>query len=290
MSYFKLKVQQPQLAADYIRTNLEVLAKDIHPMDQIELHKQTGEMFYSALTDKVMLAQKLQNSLENRTTQLHLEKASSLVEDNRIKSLEEIIIVLGHDPKDAKGIKALIKKKEEDIAALRKQLKLPPSTHPQTVEVIQQKSEEDMMDLLLKLNERLNDIEQALEKALKEKQGELTSKPPEVIPIFSTVVPSTLGTSVATNVPAVTTEVITGTSTAGTTPSSSINMSTEELIKAMEELRLQVTELKQVKEQLAKAEKNYDICKISVVEKNREIKALEGKVKTLEQELTLISS
>jgi len=39
MSYFKPKVHQPQLAADYIRTNLEVLAKDIHPMDQIELHK-----------------------------------------------------------------------------------------------------------------------------------------------------------------------------------------------------------------------------------------------------------
>ena len=98
-----------------------------------------------------------------------MEKASFLAKDNRIKSLEEIIIGLGHHPKDAKGIQALIKKKEEDIATLRKQLKLPPSRNPQTVEVIQQKSKEDMMDLLLKLNERLNDIEQALEKALKEK-------------------------------------------------------------------------------------------------------------------------
>jgi len=33
MSYFKPKVQQPQSAADYIRTNLEVLAKDIHQID-----------------------------------------------------------------------------------------------------------------------------------------------------------------------------------------------------------------------------------------------------------------
>jgi len=39
MWYFKPKVQQSQWAADYIRTNLEVLAKDIHPLDQIELHK-----------------------------------------------------------------------------------------------------------------------------------------------------------------------------------------------------------------------------------------------------------
>ena len=65
MSYFKPKVQQPQLAVDYIRTNLEVLAKDIHPIDQIELHKRTGEMAYSTLADKAMLADKLQNSLEN---------------------------------------------------------------------------------------------------------------------------------------------------------------------------------------------------------------------------------
>ena len=46
-----------------------------------------------------------------------------------------------------------------------------------------------MMDLLLKLNERLNDTEQALEKALKDKQGESTSQPPNVIPVVSTVVP-----------------------------------------------------------------------------------------------------
>jgi len=68
-----------------------------------------------------------------------------------------------------------MKKKEEDIVALRKQLKLPPFVHPQTIEIVQQKSEEDMMDLLIKINERLTDTEEALEKALKEKQGESTS-------------------------------------------------------------------------------------------------------------------
>jgi len=35
LSHFKPKVQQPQTAVDYVKTNLEVLAKDIHPMDQI---------------------------------------------------------------------------------------------------------------------------------------------------------------------------------------------------------------------------------------------------------------
>jgi len=39
LSYFKPKIQQPQSAADFVKTRLEVLAKDIHPMDQIQLHK-----------------------------------------------------------------------------------------------------------------------------------------------------------------------------------------------------------------------------------------------------------
>ena len=49
----------------------------------------------------------------------------------------------------------------------------------------------------------------------------------------------------------------------------------------MEELRLQVSKLKQVKEKLAKVEKNYDKSKINVAEKIREVKALENKVRTL---------
>jgi len=90
---------------------------------------------------------------------LELEKASSLAKDNIIKSLEEIIIELGHDPKDPKGIQELIRKKEEDIAALKKQLKLPITMHPQTTEVAQQKAEEDMMGLLMRMNERLTETE-----------------------------------------------------------------------------------------------------------------------------------
>ena len=68
MSHFKPKVQQPQKAVDYIRTSFEVLAKDIHPLDQIELHKKTGEMIYSILTDKSMMTHKLQDSLDNTNT------------------------------------------------------------------------------------------------------------------------------------------------------------------------------------------------------------------------------
>lgn len=126
----------PRSATDYLRTNFEFMAKDIHPLDQIEFHMQMGEMIYSTSTRKEMMAHRLQNSYDNTNTKLHLENASSHAKDNRIKTLEEIIIGLGHDPKDAKAKEALIKKKDEDVAALRKQLKLPPSRHPQTDEVI----------------------------------------------------------------------------------------------------------------------------------------------------------
>lgn len=169
LSHFKPIVQQPHSVADYIRTNLEVLCKDIHPMDQIELHKQTEEMVYSTLADKAILAHRLQNSLHNTSAQLEFEKACSLAKDNRTKSLEEIIMELRHDPKDPKGIQALIKKKEEDIAALKKQLRLPITMHPQTTEVAQQKGEEDVVSLLMRMNERLAETEKAFEAELQGK-------------------------------------------------------------------------------------------------------------------------
>ena len=93
-------------------------------------------MVYSTLAEKTILAQQLQNSLNNTSAQLQLEKVSYLAKDNRIKSLEEIIIELGHNPKDPKAIKALIKKKEDDIAALKNQLKLPATMHPQATEMV----------------------------------------------------------------------------------------------------------------------------------------------------------
>ena len=111
LSHFKPTVPHPKSAADYVKTRVEVLAKDIHPMDQIELHKQTGEMVYATLVERATLAHELKESLKNTNTQLDFERISSLAKDNRIKSLEDIIIDLGHDPKDPKGVKALMKKK-----------------------------------------------------------------------------------------------------------------------------------------------------------------------------------
>lgn len=76
-------------------------------------------------------------------------------------------IGLGHKPKYVKATEALINKKDEDIAILRKKLRLCPLRHPQTTEIIQKKYEEELMDLVLKLNEQLKETEQELEKSLK---------------------------------------------------------------------------------------------------------------------------
>lgn len=79
-----------------------------------------------------MAAHRLQESLDNVTVQYKLEKASSQAKDNRIKSLEDLIIKMGHDPTNIKAAEKLIKKKNEDIAALKKQLSLPIyNTHKQ---------------------------------------------------------------------------------------------------------------------------------------------------------------
>jgi len=194
---------------------------------------------------------------------------------------------LGHDPKDAKGIKALIKKKEEDIAALRKKLRLPLTIHPQTTKLVQEKEGEDMMDLLMRMNQRIIQMEQELEKALQAKQGESTSQPPETAPTVATTLP-TVTAAIPPIIPASTAGTSTmDASAAATTTAPESSMSMEEMMKAVKEIEVQMSELKEAKEKLAKLEVSYDKSKITVAEKTREIKALDIKIKSLEKELTL---
>ena len=286
LSHFRPTMQQPQSAADYIRTNLEVFAKDIHPMDQIELHKQTCEMVYSSLADKTLQAHRLQNSLHNTTAQLELEKASSQAKDNRIKSLEEIIIELGHDPNEPKGVQALMKKKDEDIATLKKLVKLPPTLHPQTEGVAQQRKDQDVVAMLLALHKRLLEIEGALEAALKQKEGVQVSQPPQaVINVEDSpqiiVPPTEKAAEAGPSAPALdTTE-----KEAALEQAPSLSMQT--MMKELQALEAHMVELKDAKEKLAQLEEKYDKSKQHVAERTREIRALEKKIKELEKELTM---
>ena len=73
---------------------------------------------------------KLQVSLSNIHSQLKMEKISSLTKDTKIKSLEDLVIKLGYDPSNVKAAEEMIKRKNANIQALRKQLKLPNTEDP----------------------------------------------------------------------------------------------------------------------------------------------------------------
>jgi len=57
----------------------------IHPIDQMDIHRQTGEMFFSIMTNTAMSLSKLRTALSNVQSQLKLEKIYSLAKDNIIK-------------------------------------------------------------------------------------------------------------------------------------------------------------------------------------------------------------
>jgi hypothetical protein len=59
-----------------------------------------------------------------------MEKVSSLAKDNKIKSLEELVLKIGYDPTNIKEAEEMIKNKNVDIASLRKQLKISVTEDP----------------------------------------------------------------------------------------------------------------------------------------------------------------
>ena len=64
----------------------------MHLIDLMELHKQTGDMISSTLTNTAMNFSKLQVSLANVQSQLKMEKFSSFSKDTRIKTREGLVI------------------------------------------------------------------------------------------------------------------------------------------------------------------------------------------------------
>jgi hypothetical protein len=96
----------------------------VHPADQMDMHRQTWEMIFSTLENTSLTAAKLQVSLNNVQSQLKLEKISSLAKDNKIKSLEEMVLKIGYDPSNVKETEELLKKKNINISSLSKQIKL----------------------------------------------------------------------------------------------------------------------------------------------------------------------
>jgi hypothetical protein len=110
-----------------------------------------------------------------------LEKISSFAKDNRIKTLEELVLKISYDPSNVKAVEEMIKKKNADIASLRKQLNLSPTEDAQAKEIVEKEGEKDeMLKLIMEQNVQLKEIEAEMEKLVKEKEQ---LKPMEVIPL-----------------------------------------------------------------------------------------------------------
>ena len=105
------------------------------------------------MINTTMIASKLQVSLTNIQSQLKIEKISYFAKDIKIKSLEELVLNIGYGPANVKAAKELIKKKNVDIASLRKQLKLPATKDSWTKEVVETKIQKvEMLKLIMEKN------------------------------------------------------------------------------------------------------------------------------------------
>lgn len=168
---------------------------------------------------------------------------------------------MGHDPKDPKGTEALMKKKEEDIAAFRKQMKLSVTIHPQTAEVAQQQEAEYVVSLLMRMTERIMEMEKALEEAHRGKQPELTPQPSQNAPIVPAPTTTTPPTAVTSTTPPPGPTATAGASTSADTTTAIVqeaSLSMETMMNEIKALELQMTEMKETKEKLAKIEASYD--------------------------------
>ena len=129
-----------------------------------------------------------------------MEKVSSLAKDNRIKSLEDLVIKIGYDPKDVNVVEEIVRKKNLDIAALRNQLKLPATEDPMTKDIEESEApKEDVMKLIIEQNIQIRKMEVEMEKLIKEKEDSLKMAiaPLDSLPISQ--LPSTGATTVATS-------------------------------------------------------------------------------------------
>ena len=128
-----------------------------------------------------------------------------------------MVIQVGYDPANVKVAEELVKKNNVDIAALRKRLKLPPTEHPQTKEIVQEASQKDnMMNLILQLTSQIKEMEIKMDKLFHERETTKAHEFPTVIPMETTTMPSTLAKELAPKVPLATVVPLTSSTTSAT--------------------------------------------------------------------------
>lgn len=140
------------------------------------------------------------------------------------------------------------------------------------------------MDLVLKLNDQLKEIEKELDTLIQSKQSDLATTSRTVIPTVSTVVPSTLEASLAPIAPPATTLPVTTEPTAAIgTPANKL----AKLVKAMEDMSIQATELKRLKVKVASLETNCKLAQLQQKEETQKAQRMGERIKILEKDFTL---
>jgi hypothetical protein len=273
MEFLQAKVPHPKATSVYKKTSFEFDVKEVHPTDQMDMHRKTWEMIFSTLKNTSLTAAKLQVSLNNVQSQLKLEKISSLAKDNKIKSLEELVLKIGYDPSNVKAVEELLKKKNADIAFLRKQLKLPTTEDSQVKEMDESEGhKEDMLKLIMEQNEEIREIEDELDKLVKEKEQsvQMVFIPLEAFPL----------TGVSTTVATTTTEI------PSAIPVKVLNAS-EKLVNSMEDMTLQGEEIKRLQEEVKNLQKMKSMFQASYNTEMHKSQRLSQEIEKLQKETVM---
>ena len=97
-----------------------------------------------------------------------------MAKDSRIKYLEELIVKMGHDPTNVQVVEDVLKKKNVDIATLRKQLKMPATKDPLAKGIEEDESlKAELLKLVVENSTQIKQMENEMEKLLKEKKEKL---------------------------------------------------------------------------------------------------------------------
>ena len=93
-----------------------------------------------------------------------------MAKDNKIKSVKELVLNIGYKPSNVKAAEELLKKKNVDIASLRKKLKLPTTEYSQEKEVDEiEGHKEEMLKVIMEQNAQIREMEAEMDKLIKEK-------------------------------------------------------------------------------------------------------------------------
>jgi len=140
------------------------------------------------------------------------------------------------------------------------------------------------MDLVLKLNDHLKETEKKLDTLIQLKQEDVATSSTNVIPTVSIAVPSTLAASLAPTIPLATTLPATTEYTPATGTSGE---KVAELVKAMEEMTIQATKMKNINENVAKLEINCKLAQLKQKEETQKAQRMGERNKILEKDLTM---